>query len=126
MNELEKIFENQLELNMEICQKNKPQHWLAWSLISTKHSLTTKEMSYWLSRECQAMLHEIVELDRETNWKWWKKPKQLNISAIQEELMDILHFWVSACLLVGLTPKDVAEKYEEKRQENFKRQKEGY
>jgi len=27
---------------------------------------------------CTAIIHEAVELQRTTNWKWWKKPTQFN------------------------------------------------
>jgi len=27
-----------------------------------------------ISALCTAMIHEAVELQRTTNWKWWKKP----------------------------------------------------
>jgi len=27
-----------------------------------------------ISALCTAMIHEAIELQRTTNWKWWKKP----------------------------------------------------
>ena len=32
----------------------------------------------------------------EVNYKWWKNPKPLDEAAIKEELVDVLHFFVSA------------------------------
>ena len=31
-----------------------------------------------ISALCTAMIHETVELQRTTNWKWWKKPTKFN------------------------------------------------
>src|SRR4028118_2296690 len=36
-----------------------------------------------------ALLHEAVELQRETNWKWWKKETKTDIDKVQEEIIDI-------------------------------------
>lgn len=35
---------------------------------------------------CTAIIHEAVELQRTTNWKWWKKPTKFNEEEAKEEL----------------------------------------
>ena len=39
-------------------------------------------------------MHEAVELQRTTNWKWWKMPTEFNQKEAREELIDIWHFVV--------------------------------
>ena len=33
---------------------------------------------------CTAMIHEAVELQRTTHWKWWKKPTEFNKGEARE------------------------------------------
>ena len=75
---------------------------------------------------CTAIIHEAVELQRTTNWKWWKKPVSFNKDKAKEELIDIWHFVVQASLELGLTPEDILDEYERKNEINRKRQKSGY
>ncbi|MEM3143251.1 MAG: dUTPase [Candidatus Nitrosotenuis sp.] len=79
-----------------------------------------------VSALCTAIIHEAVELQRTTNWKWWKKPTQFDIEDAKEELIDIWHFVVQASLELGLTPDDILEEYKKKNQINRDRQKNGY
>ncbi len=75
---------------------------------------------------CTAIIHEAVELQRTTNWKWWKKPTSFNNAEAKEELIDIWHFVVQASLELNLTPDDIVEEYKRKNQINRERQKNGY
>ena len=73
-----------------------------------------------------ALVHEAIELQRETNWKWWKKESTVNHEKIQEEIIDIWHFLIQLSIESGLDSKKVMEKYMEKNEENLKRQLKGY
>ena len=73
-----------------------------------------------------AIMHEAVELQRTTNWKWWKTPTEFNESEAREELIDIWHFVVQASLELNLTPDDILKEYERKNEINRQRQKDGY
>jgi dimeric dUTPase (all-alpha-NTP-PPase superfamily) len=73
-----------------------------------------------------AIIHEAVELQRLTNWKWWKKPSGFDEAAAREELIDIWHFVVQASLELGMTPADILDEYKKKNQVNCDRQKSGY
>jgi dimeric dUTPase (all-alpha-NTP-PPase superfamily) len=73
-----------------------------------------------------AMIHEAAELQRLTNWKWWKKPVPLDISAAREELIDIWHFVVQASIELGMSPADILEEYSKKNKVNRDRQTSGY
>jgi len=75
---------------------------------------------------CTAIIHEAVELQRTTNWKWWKKPVSFNKDEAKEELIDIWHFVVQASLELGLTPEDILDEYKRKNEINQERQKSGY
>ena len=75
---------------------------------------------------CTAIIHEAVELQRTTNWKWWKKPVSFNKDEAKEELIDIWHFVVQASLELGLTPKDILDEYQKKNEINRERQRNGY
>jgi dimeric dUTPase (all-alpha-NTP-PPase superfamily) len=63
---------------------------------------------------CTAIIHEVVELQRTTNWKWWKKPTKFNEEEAKEELIDIWHFVIQASLELKLTPDDILDEYKRK------------
>jgi dimeric dUTPase (all-alpha-NTP-PPase superfamily) len=73
-----------------------------------------------------ALVHEAIELQRETNWKWWKKENAMNKDKIQEEIIDIWHFLIQLSIEAGLDSKKMLEKYVQKNEENLKRQEKGY
>ncbi len=75
---------------------------------------------------CTAIVHEAIELQRTTNWKWWKKPIEFNKAEAREELIDIRHFVVQASLELNLTPDDILKEYKRKNEINRDRQKKGY
>jgi len=79
-----------------------------------------------VSALCTAIIHEAVELQRTTNWKWWKIPSKFNEAKAREELIDIWHFVVQASLELNLTPDDIVDEYKKKNEINRERQKNGY
>jgi len=79
-----------------------------------------------ISALCTAMIHEAIELQRTTNWKWWKKPMEFNQAEAKEELIDIWHFLIQASLELELTPDDILKEYQRKNEINRQRQKDGY
>ena len=79
-----------------------------------------------ISALCTAIIHEAVELQRTTNWKWWKTPTSFNVSEAREELIDIWHFVIQASLELKLTPDDILEEYKKKNEINRERQRIGY
>lgn len=90
--------------------------------IVQKRNLTDIAPEMWIQKEILAMLSELAELLDEVNFKWWKNPKEINYENIKGELIDILHFFASMCLKVGMTAPEVYERYIQKNQENFLRQ----
>ncbi|MFZ5975556.1 MAG: dUTPase [Bacillota bacterium] len=96
--------------------------------LRSLHGISTEQ---WIQKETLAMISELSELIDEVNFKWWKNPKELDYGAIKEELVDILHFFVSMCLKVGMDAEELFALYKKKNLENFRRQqgksdKQGY
>ena len=73
-----------------------------------------------------AIVHEAVELQRLTDWKWWKRPVKLDTDAAKEELIDIWHFVVQASIELGMSPSDIVAEYVKKNKVNRERQNSGY
>ena len=85
-----------------------------------------KDTESKVSALCIAIIHEAVELQRTTNWKWWKTPTAFNEAEAREELIDIWHFVIQASLELNLTPDDILKEYERKNEINRQRQKDCY
>ena len=88
-------------------------------------------MDQWMQKEVLAMISELSEVLDEVNFKWWKNPKVVDQDALKNELVDVLHFFVSMCLKSGMTADELFSRYQAKNQENFDRQygrspKQGY
>lgn len=73
-----------------------------------------------------ALVHEAIELQRETNWKWWKKDNSIEREKIQEEIIDIWHFLLQLSIEAGLDSRKLIELYIKKNKENLDRQIQGY
>ena len=113
---LQEIFDMQKSLNDDIKQKR---------------NLTGFTKEEWMQKETLAMLSELAELIDEVNFKWWKNPKPVDATKVKEELVDILHFFVSMCLIYDMDAEELYRMYIDKNKENFDRQngksaKEGY
>ncbi len=85
-----------------------------------------KETEEKISALCTAIIHEAVELQRTTNWKWWKSPTAFNQTEAKEELIDIWHFVIQASIELNLTPNEILDEYKRKNEINRQRQKDGY
>ena len=96
---------------------------LAGIIKSDRYPKDTEEK---VSALCTAIIHEAVELQRLTNWKWWKNPVEFDKEEAKEELIDIWHFVVQASIELNLTPEDIVAEYKKKNQINIERQKSGY
>ena len=79
----------------------------------------------WLVRYSKAMSEELAELDQDLRWKWWSKDK-IDLQNIRVELIDILHFLVSAMMCAGLTAEKVHAIYLQKNAVNVTRQDSNY
>ena len=73
-----------------------------------------------------AIVHEAIELQDLTSWKWWKRPSGFEIELAQTELIDILHFVIQAAMESRMTPQKVLEEYMNKNYINRERKRSGY
>ena len=130
---LARIFRMQTELNDYVFNKNDLKDVSGNSLTMetiyadvNRGALKVNDLpNTWLSNYSRAMREEIVELDEELLWKWWSKD-EIDIQNIRVELIDILHFLVSAMICSGLTPEKVYDIYRQKHAVNLNRQDSGY
>ncbi len=130
---LNKIFEMQSDLNNYVFSKNKLGDAtgntlvmdVIFSAVNSGELKVNDLPNTWLSKYSKAMAEEIKELDEELLWKWWSKD-EIDIQNIRVELIDILHFLVSAMICAGLTPEKVFDIYCQKHSVNLNRQDNGY
>ena len=85
-----------------------------------------KDVEGKISVLCTAIMHEAIELQRTTNWKWWKTPTAFNEVEAKEELIDIWHFLIQASIELNLSPEDILKEYQRKNEINRQREKSGY
>jgi len=96
---------------------------LARTTTSTRYPQVKEER---ISLLATAMIHEAIELQRLTNWKWWKKPTKFDETRAKEEVIDLWHFLVQTSIELGMTPKEILDEYLRKNQINKERQEKGY
>ncbi|MDD4796349.1 MAG: dUTPase, partial [Eubacteriales bacterium] len=84
---LEQIFAMQRTLNRD---------------IRTRRGLEELTHEQWIQKHAMALLCELGEVIEETNYRWWKNPQPVERDALCEELVDVLHFYVSMCLESGM------------------------
>ena len=120
MDKLDQIFAKQHELNRYTFEQNQ--------LVGFDEIPGSRELqNTWLRNYALAMTQEISELVDSTNWKWWRTRVDLfDEQNLKVELVDILHFWVSACQVMGLSAEDVFRMYMQKNAINARRQDRGY
>ena len=73
-----------------------------------------------------AIIHEAIELQRLTNWKWWKKKVNFDERKAREELIDIWHFVIQASIELNISPQNILDEYRRKNKINRQRHREGY
>ena len=110
---LHEIFEKQLALQIG-------------SFGGDPANLSDVEKIDYIKSMTLAATDELHEALGEVGWKPWATSRHINRTAYLGELIDVLHFWVNLCLVVGATPEEIAERYAEKAKRNAKRQADGY
>ena len=130
---LSEIFVMQADLNDYVFKKNRIVDNRGKTLtmaaifdcVNDKQLKVNELPNQWLSNYSTAMREEINELDDDLLWKWWSKD-EIDLQNIRVELIDILHFLVSAMICAGLTPEKVFDVYQQKHAVNINRQDSGY
>ncbi len=126
---LEDIFRMQLELNDYVFKKNNLKNKSGYVLnmqaiitaVKNEDMMVNDLPNKWLVNYSKAMKEELSELDEELLWKWWSKD-EIDMQNIRVELIDILHFLISAMMCAGLTAEKVFDIYQQKHAVNIKRQ----
>jgi len=85
-----------------------------------------KDKEERISALCTAIIHETIELQSLTSWKWWKQSSTFNQTLAKEKFIDIWHFVVQASIKINMSPKDILNEYKRKNKINHMRQKQGY
>ncbi len=73
-----------------------------------------------------ALLIEAVEVKMETNWKTWKKPKELDWDKIKDEIVDEFIFMLNQCNIAEMDADELIDRTIKKVDVNIKRQENGY
>jgi hypothetical protein len=76
----------------------------------------------WIQKAALALIVELGEVLEEARYKWWKTNAPIEADKLHEELVDMLHFFVTMCLAAGMTADDLYQGYLNKNRENFRRQ----
>jgi NTP pyrophosphatase (non-canonical NTP hydrolase) len=114
--DLEEIFNIQQKLVDKIKQ-DKPAFW----------TVETFE-GYRIFMLCSFLVHEAVELQKETKWKWWRAKENYIVDEknIPVELADLWHVLIQLTQEAGFNADDVMNIYKEKNKENVDRQERRY
>ncbi len=107
MDKLDELFQLQKELDDEII---------------ARRELSGIPMEQWVQKDILAIISELGEVLEEVNFKWWKNPKEIDRTALSEELVDVLHFFLSMCIHAGIDADTLHSIYVEKNKENINRQ----
>lgn len=130
---LNNIFAMQTDLNNYVFRKNNirddegniMEMQAIFNAVTAGRLMVNDLPNKWLVNYSKAMEEELKELNEELLWKWWSKD-EIDIQNIRVELIDILHFLVSAMISAGLTPEKVFDVYQQKHAVNLTRQNSGY
>ena len=91
--------------------------------ITEKRNISRADKKAWIDKLSTAMIEEAIEVKEHSDWKWWKNQRDLDESKVKEEMIDVLHFWLSLCVTMGWSAEEMFDIYKEKNLENFNRQK---
>lgn len=130
---LRSIFAMQASLNNYVFEKNdiqdgegRPLTMRAISDQVDQGCLSVNDLpNQWLARYTKAMEEELDELKQDLLWKWWSKDT-VDLQNVRVELVDLLHFLVSAMISAGLDADKLHDIYRQKHAINVARQDTGY
>ena len=113
---LEIMFRMQQRL-IEFIEDHHPDNWFLDKQLRERF-----EGSY-IYDLCNFLITEAVELQNETQWKWWKiYDKGLDKKRVYDEIVDLLHVILHIAIEAGMSVDDLYNSYVEKNEVNLKRQ----
>jgi len=120
---LEELFKHQAELNKRI----------GFDPEVLRERFDPLRAGEWLNNYIAAASNELEELRDCTYWKHWcaeaKEGRRFELHDLQNarvEVIDLLFFWISMALCVGLDAGDVMDLYRQKLKVNQQRQDQNY
>ncbi len=130
---LQAIFQLQAELNDHVFARQAlrtsaghPLRMVDIAESAARGELMVNDLpNQWLLRYAKAMEEEVQELQADLRWKWWSRD-EINLQNVRVELIDVLHFLVSAMITAGMTAEKVYDVYRQKHAVNLARQEQGY
>lgn len=130
---LQAIFELQADLNDQVFARQElrapagqPLRMADIAQSAARGELMVNDLpNQWLLRYAKAMEEEVKELQADLRWKWWSRD-QIDLQNVRVELIDVLHFLVSAMIAAGMTADKVYDVYRQKHAVNLARQEQGY
>ncbi|AYJ75586.1 dUTPase [Bacillus phage BSTP8] len=76
----------------------------------------------WILQFLTCINEEVSEVRNELNWKHWKNHKDIDWSAVKEEITDVWIFLIELSISAGLYPEELEEIFYAKTAENHARQ----
>ena len=123
-NELEWLLKLQLDLVKEIDKR------MENDLLVTIQLGDKEQKIRWMYHMIDCMHNELEEVRNELPWKSWKDYSKYNfeekLPLIKEEVIDLLHFFLNMCLILGISASELHEIYQRKQEKNIDRQNSGY
>ncbi len=114
MDRLEEIFALQKSLNKRI------------GVDTDALANDPERQKEWILNYCRAMSQEVAELTDSVPWKWWARYQKFDFENAKVEVIDLLHFLVSAAQILGMSAEEMHRLYTKKHEVNHKRQDAGY
>ena len=111
---LAEIFELQKSLNARI------------GVDTDRIQGVTEEQVKWLLNYARAIQQEAAELTDSVPWKWWAKYQNVDLENAKIEVVDLMHFIVSAAQVLGMDAAEFHRLYTAKHKVNHARQDAGY
>jgi dimeric dUTPase (all-alpha-NTP-PPase superfamily) len=112
MDRFERMFELQEQLNARVGVHVR--------------DLSDEEKIEWILKYSRAIQQELAELVDSVPWKWWKKQQHFDEENAKVEVIDLMHFVISAGQVLGLSSDDFYNAYLKKNEINHRRQDAGY
>jgi NTP pyrophosphatase (non-canonical NTP hydrolase) len=130
-----KMFEQDLLVAPSMQEKNPEKIgsleklFLDQETLMMEYGVHPKQVALWpfgslhdfMIKVVYATIREVVEIGDELPWKWWHRPKPIDMQRIREEIIDLLHFVLELAILAGMDSAKMVEMYSEKNAENFVR-----
>lgn len=86
----------------------------------------TDQQVTWLLNYARAIQQEAAELTDSVPWKWWARYQKADFENAKVEVVDLMHFVVSAAQVLGMDAAEFHRLYTAKHKVNQARQDSGY